>query len=39
MNARFDDIRAQLNSIDRRTARIEGHLFGIEFAPEGQVTE
>ena len=27
-------IRAQLNSIDRRTARIEGHLFGIEIMPD-----
>ena len=37
MNAQFSDvnaelaaIREQLNSMDRRTARIEGHLFGIE---------
>ncbi len=28
------DIRAQLTSVDRRTARIEGHLFGVEVAPE-----
>ena len=27
-------IRTQLNSIDRRTARIEGHLFGIEIVPD-----
>ena len=27
-------IRDQLTSVDRRTARIEGHLFGIEVAPE-----
>ena len=27
-------IRAQLSSIDRRTARIEGHLFGIEIVPD-----
>ena len=30
MNAEFGAIREQLNSMDRRTARIEGHLFGIE---------
>ena len=30
-------IRNQLNSVDRRTARIEGSLFGIEVAP-GQQT-
>ena len=23
-------VREQLNSVDRRTARIEGHLFGLE---------
>ena len=27
-------IRDRLNSVDRRTARIEGHLFGVEIAPE-----
>ena len=27
-------IRDQLGSVDRRTARIEGHLFGIEIAEE-----
>ena len=30
MHAEHAAIRDQLNSIDRRTARIEGHLFGIE---------
>ena len=30
MNAELAAIREQLNSLDRRTARIEGHLFGIE---------
>ena len=40
MNAQFSDvnaelaaIREQLNSVDRRTSRIEGHLFGIEIPP------
>ena len=27
-------VREQLNSVDRRTARIEGHLFGLELPPE-----
>ena len=27
-------VRDQLNSVDRRTARIEGHLFGIEIPKE-----
>ena len=27
-------IRDQLDRVDRRTARIEGHLFGIEIAEE-----
>ena len=30
MNAELAAIREQLNSMDRRTARIEGQLFGIE---------
>ena len=30
MNAHLTAIREQLNSVDRRTSRIEGHLFGIE---------
>ncbi|WP_428099748.1 hypothetical protein [Candidatus Rariloculus sp.] len=34
MNAGHASIRDQLNSVDRRTARIEGHLFGIEIAPD-----
>ena len=41
MNAQFTDINAelaaireQLNSLDRRTSRIEGHLFGIEIPPD-----
>ncbi len=34
MNAQLAAIREQLNSVDRRTARIEGHLFGIEIQPE-----
>ena len=41
MNAQFSDVNAelaairdQLNSMDRRTARIEGHLFGIEIPPD-----
>jgi len=32
-------MRAQLDSVDRRTARIEGHLFGIEIAQDQQTTE
>ena len=32
-------IREQLNSIDRRAARIEGHLFGIEIFPGPAVGE
>ena len=27
-------VREQINSVDRRTARIEGHLFGIEIPEE-----
>ena len=34
MQTEHAGIRDQLNSVDRRTARIEGHLFGIEIAPE-----
>ena len=34
MNAGFAAIREQLNSLDRRTSRIEGHLFGIEIPPD-----
>ena len=34
MNREHAAIRAQLNNIDRRAARIEGHLFGIEIVPE-----
>ena len=28
--AEFDEMREQLDSVNRRTARIEGHLFGTE---------
>ena len=35
MNTELAAIREQLNSMDRRTARIEGHLFGIEIPPDG----
>ncbi len=34
MHAEHAAIRDQLNSVDRRTARIEGHLFGIEIPPD-----
>ena len=34
MHAEHAAIRDQLNSMDRRTARIEGHLFGIEIPPD-----
>ena len=34
MQTEHASIRDQLNNVDRRTARIEGHLFGIEIAPE-----
>lgn len=41
MNAAHEDIRIDLgqireqsNNVDRRTARIEGHLFGIEIQEE-----
>ena len=39
MRGGFDALRDQLNSVDRRTARIEGHLFGIELAPDPPVSE
>ena len=39
MRGEHDSIRDQLNSVDRRTARIEGHLFGIEIAPDPQTIE
>ena len=39
MNAGHDSIRDQLNSVDRRTARIEGHLFGIEITPDQEDRE
>ena len=39
MNAELAAIREQLTSMDRRTARIEGHLFGIEIAPDPADTE
>ena len=32
-------IRDQLTSVDRRTARIEGSLFGVEVAPDQQAAE
>ena len=34
MGAEHAAIREQLNSVDLSTARIEGHLFGIEIQPE-----
>ena len=34
MDAQHAALRVQLNSVDRRTARIEGHLFGIEVPPD-----
>jgi len=34
MSRQHAAIRVQLNSIDRRTAGIEGHLFGIEILPD-----
>ena len=39
MRGEHDSIRDQLNSVDRRTARIEGHLFGIEIALGPQTIE
>ena len=33
MHAGHAAMREQLSSVDRRTARIEGHLFGIEIPP------
>ncbi len=38
MNGELAAIREQLNSMDRRTARIEGHLFGIEI-PQDRADE
>ena len=34
MRGELADVRDQVISVDRRTARIEGHLFGIEIAPD-----
>ena len=34
MHAQHAAIREQLSSMDRRTARIEGHLFGTEIPPD-----
>lgn len=34
LRAEHASIREQLNSVDRRTARIEGHLFGLELPQE-----
>lgn len=34
MRAEHAEIREQLSSVDRRTARIEGHLFGIEVSQD-----
>ena len=34
MRGEHADVRDQVISVDRRTARIEGHLFGIEIAPD-----
>lgn len=34
MRAGHAEIREQLSSVDRRTARIEGHLFGIEVSQD-----
>ena len=39
MRGEFADVRDQVISVDRRTARIEGHLFGIEIAPDPQDSE
>ena len=36
MRGELADVRDQVISVDRRTARIEGHLFGIEIAPDPQ---
>ena len=34
MREEHAELRGRLNSLDRRAARIEGHLFGIEVTPE-----
>lgn len=34
VRAEHAEMRALVSNIDRRTARIEGHLFGIEIQPE-----
>ncbi len=39
MRTEIAAIRDQLNSVDRRTASIEGHLFGIEIGPDQQAAE
>ena len=39
MRGEHAEMRDRLNSIDRRTASIEGHLFGIEVAPDQEATE
>ena len=39
MRGELADVRDQVISVDRRTARIEGHLFGIEIAPDPQDSE
>ena len=39
MRAEYATIRDQLNSVDRRTARIERRLFGIEVAPDPRAAE
>ncbi len=39
MRGEHAETRDRLNSIDRRTARIEGHLFGIEVAPDQEAPE
>ena len=39
MRAEHATMHDQLDSIDRRTARIEGHLFGIEIAPDQQTIQ
>ena len=36
MRAEHAEIRSWLSSVDRRAARIEGHLFGVEVAPDQQ---
>ncbi len=46
IDSRFDgiendlrEIRTQLNSVDRRLSRVEGHLFGIEVQDEPEAKE